>query len=115
MKAPFLSVTNHHHESCGVPPIFQSGNGYLSYFEGIHRDQWVFAMDWETKVFFVCGGDCDWGNKFIGEDGLKSLVLDMAEQFWAIACLQACGLADVAARVLDAWAKFQSEVLQYSK
>ena len=41
----FLTVRNAHHESSGEPPITDSNNGYLSYFENAYDEQWVFAMD----------------------------------------------------------------------
>ena len=40
----FLSVYNAHAESSGAPPKFESGNGYLSYFENKGGEQWVFAL-----------------------------------------------------------------------
>jgi hypothetical protein len=103
MSEAFLTVVNSHAESCGIPPTFKSGEGYLSYFEGVHGDQWVFAMDRASGVFFVCGGDVGWESRRIGEEGLKSLVLSKPEQFWVLACLSACGLSEVAERVAETW------------
>ncbi len=106
----FLRVYNAHSESCGIPPTFESRDGYLSYFENEYGEQWVFAMDRESGVFFLCGGDIDWASRQVGEDGLKSLVLNLPERMWVLACLQACNLKDVAARVMEAWQGFDEQL-----
>ena len=110
----FLTVKNAHAESCDHPPTFRSGDGYLSYFESEHRDQWAFTMDWESGVFFISGGDIGWQDRRIGEEGLKNLVLDMPERMWVLACLHACRLPEVAERVVEAWQEFDERVRKRS-
>ena len=68
MSEAFLTVFNTHAESCGILPSFKSCEGYLSYFEGGQGDQWGFAMDRASRVFFVCGGDIGWESRRIGEE-----------------------------------------------
>lgn len=106
----FLRVYNVHDESCGIPPPFESGNGYLSYFENEYGEQWVFAMDRKSDVFFLCGGDIDWKSRQVGEDGLKDLVLNLPERLWVLACLQACHLSEVAERVAENWQTFDKKM-----
>ncbi len=106
----FLRVYNAHSESCGTPPTFESGDGYLSYFENEHGEQWVFAMDRESGVFFLCGGDIGWESRQVGDDGLKSLVLSLPERMCVLACLQACQLIEVAERVVEAWQEFDEQL-----
>ena len=106
----FLTVKNVHSENCGQPPTFESGQGYLSYFENEHGEQWVFALDRESGVFFLCGGDLGWESRQIGEDGLRNLVLNLPERLWVLACLQACRLSEVAETVMEAWQEFDDQM-----
>jgi len=99
----FLTVRNAHDESCGQPPIFESGLGYLSYFESEGGEQWVFARDRASGVFFLCGGDLGWEKQVVGERALRELTLSVPERLWVLACLHACGLPKVADRVARAW------------
>lgn len=100
----FLTVRNAHIADSGVPPIFRSGQGYLSYFEGQNGEQWVFARDRASGVFFVAGGDLGWQNHVVGERALRELVLSsMPERLWVLACLHACGMSKVADRLARAW------------
>ncbi len=71
-------------------------------------------MDWESDVFFLAGGNLGWGKRTIGEPGLKGLVLGVPEQLWVLACLHACGLVDVAERVVDTWQDFEQQINDYS-
>ncbi len=106
----FLTVKNAHAESCDDPPNFRSGDGYLSYFESEHRDQWVFTMDWGSGVFFVSGGDIGWRDSQIGAEGLKDMVLNMPERMWVLACLHACKLPQVAEIVVEEWQAFDERI-----
>lgn len=106
----FMNITNTHTEDCGIPPRLESGDKYLSYFENAYGDQWVFTMDRESKVFYIAGGDIGWENKVIGEAGLKDLILNLPEQMWVLACLQACDLKEVAERVVDWWHDFYTRL-----
>lgn len=101
--APFLTIRNAHGESSGTPPRFESGLGYLSYFESDTGDQWVFARDRTSGVFFVAGGDLGWEHHIVGERAIRGLVLGIAERLWVLACLHGCGLQLVAERVAGAW------------
>ncbi len=103
LNDPFLTVKNAHTEGSGTPPTFQSGQGYLSYFEGQGGDQWVFARDRASGVFFVAGGDLGWEQHVVGERALRGLVLSMPEQLWVLACFHACGLSKVADRLARVW------------
>lgn len=106
----FLTVKNAHDENCGIPPTFESGHGYLSYFENEHGEQWVFTMDWESEVFLLCGGEIGWEDRRIGEEGLKNLVPNMPERMWVLACLHACKLPEVAKRVVESWQGFDKQI-----
>ena len=106
----FLTVKNAHTKDSGQPTTFESGDGYLSYFENEYGEQWVFSMDWESGVFFLCGGDIGWKDRKIGEQGLTDLVLDSSERMWVLACLSACKLSDVAGRVVEAWQEFDGRI-----
>ena len=94
--------------------MIRTGEGYISYFENDRREQWVFSMDWESEVFFLAGGNMGWDKRIIGESGLKNLALRVPEQLWVLACLHACGLMDVAERVVDAWQDFEQRINDYS-
>ena len=112
MKAPFLSVTNHHHESCGEPPAFESGSSYLSYFENEHGEQWVFSCDRESGVFFICGGDIQWGNRRVGVKEMEPLLLTEPERFWVWACLGACGQNEAVKQLVKAWLGHDEEIAE---
>ena len=56
-KEEFLTVKNAHPTGSGRPPVLQTGQGYLSYFENDRREQWDFILDWESEVFFLAGGN----------------------------------------------------------
>ena len=98
-------MKNAHPTGSGRPPVLQTGQGYLSYFENDRREQWVF---------FLAGGNLGWGKRTTGEPGLKGLVLGVPEQLWVLACLHACGLVDVAERVVDTWQDFEQQINDYS-
>ena len=66
MSEAFLTVVNTHAESCGQPPTFTSGEGYLSYFEGGHGEQWVFARDRGSGVCCGCGGGLGGESRQVG-------------------------------------------------
>ena len=110
LNEEFLTVKNAHHAGSGRPPVLQTGESYLSYFENDRREQWVFILDWGSEVFFLAGGNLGWGKRTIGEPGLKGLVLGVPEQLWVLACLHACGLVDVAERVVDTWQDFEQHI-----
>ncbi len=113
MSDHFFKVKNRHVENCGIPPEFEGGGSYLSYYENQYREQWVFTLDFETRVFAVWGGDAGWDTAFIGEKGLKSLVMGQGERLWIGACLNACGLDKVTVEVFKAWDKFDKKILSY--
>ena len=106
----FLTVKNAHTDKCGLPSTFESGQGYLSYFENEHGKQWVFAMDRGSGMFFLCDGGLGWESRQIGEDGLSDLVLNLPERLWVLACLQACQLTEVVERVMEARQRFDEQL-----
>ena len=105
-----LAVKNSHPVASGHPPMFRTGEGYISYFENDRGEQWVFSMDWKSEVFFLAGGNIGWEER---EPGLKDLVLGVPEQLWVLACLHACGLMDVAERLVDTWQDFEQRITDY--
>ena len=109
----FLTVKNAHSTVSGRPPVLRTGEDYVSYFENDRREQWVFSMDWESEVFFLAGGNVGWDKRIIGESGLKDLAFGVPEQLWILACLHACGLVDLAERVVDTWQDFEQRITDY--
>ncbi len=109
-----LTVNNAHPAASGRPPVLRTGESYISYFENDRGEQWIFSMDWQSEVFFLAGGNIGWEERTIGEPGLKELILGVPEQLWVLACLHACGLGDVAERVVDTWQDFEQRIDDYS-
>lgn len=107
----FLTIKNHHVESCGLPPVLAGGEGYyLSYFENEHTEQWVFVKDFASGVFYVAGGDIGWDNRLVGAEAVGGIVLNWPERFWVLACLHANKLSDEADRVMQAWSAFDDRI-----
>ncbi len=109
----FLTMKNAHSTVRGRPPVLRTGEGYISYFENDRREQWVFSLDWGSEVFFLAGGNIGWDKRIIGESGLKDLAFGVPEQLWILACLHACGLVDLAERVVDTWQDFEQRITEY--
>ena len=105
---PILSIYNRHSEP--GPREFDTSTGFWSYFMNEYGEQWVFAMDRDSGVFFLCSGDIGWESRQVGEDGLKDLVLNLPERMWVLACLHACKLIEVAERVVEAWQEFDEKL-----
>ena len=105
-----LTVNNAHSVASGRQPLLRTGEGYISYFENDRGEQWIFSMDWQSEVFFLAGGNVGWEERTIGEPGLKDLILGVPEQLWVLACLHACGLMDVAERVVNTWQDFYPRI-----
>ena len=65
-REPFFLATNHHSESCGVPPTFDDRLDdditYRSYFENQYGEQWVLVHRASTDAVTLYGGDCGWEN-----------------------------------------------------
>ena len=108
-----LTVNNAHSVASGRPTLLRTGEGYISYFENDRGEQWIFSMDWQSEVFFLAGGNVGWEERTIGEPGLKDLILGVPEQLWVLACLHACGLMDVAERVVENWQDFDPRISDY--
>ncbi len=91
MYEPLLKIGNHHHASCGDPPIISDDpDTYIGYFENPFGEQWVFTYNRATKDAELRGGDTGWNHCFKVQDGaVADLILDKAELVWLMACWSA--------------------------
>jgi hypothetical protein len=92
---PLFQVTNHHGESCGIPPLIDEQifpNVYRSYFENQNGEQAIFLYDYEQERGTLYMGDVGWQHPHVIVDGrLSGLMLDRLEQLWLSACWEASG------------------------
>jgi hypothetical protein len=90
-----FQVTNHHRESCGIPPQIDEQtfpNVYRSYFENQHGEQAIFLYDYEQERGTLYLGDAGWQHPHDIVDGkVPGLMLDSPELMWLSACWEACG------------------------
>ena len=59
---PLFSVSNHHTEKCGEPPVID-GNApgkYVGYFVNEHSEQAIYTYDFETGEATLKMGDAGW-------------------------------------------------------
>ena len=90
-EEPIFLVHNHQVEECGDPPhITDNGDTYLSYWENVFGEQWIFVFDRTTKQARVYCGDAGWEETYEAIDGhVPGLVMHRAEQMWVAACWSA--------------------------
>lgn len=90
-----FQVTNHHVESCGIPPQINEQtfpNVYRSYFENQFGEQAIFLYDYEREHGTLYMGDAGWEHPYDVVDGKAlGLIMDRAEQVWLLACWEASG------------------------
>jgi hypothetical protein len=90
-----FQVTNHHKESCGIPPQIDEQtfpDVYRSYFENQNGEQAIFLYDYEQERGTLYMGDAGWQHPHDIVDGkAPGLMLDRLEQIWLSACWEACG------------------------
>jgi hypothetical protein len=90
-----FQVTNHHGESCGIPPQIDEQtfpDVYRSYFENQNGEQVIFLYDYEQECGTLYMGDAGWEHPYDVVDGkVSGLVLNRLEQIWLLACWEASG------------------------
>lgn len=90
-----FQVTNHHGESCGIPPRIDEQtfpDVYRGYFENQNGEQAVFLYDYEQERGTLSSGDAGWEHPYDVVDGkVSGLVLNRLEQLWLSACWEASG------------------------
>lgn len=89
MDDAIFTMYNNHSKSCGTPPVVSNkkSKNYYGYFENEHGEQWIFIYNRETKKAELRGGDTEWQNIFIVNNGfVKELILDSEESNWLQAC-----------------------------
>jgi hypothetical protein len=92
---PLFQVSNHHGESCGMPPQIDEQtfpNVYRSYFENQSGEQAIFLYDYEQERGSLYMGDAGWEHPHDVVDGkVPGFILNRPEQIWLSACWEASG------------------------
>lgn len=88
-NAVILTIRNHHYDPCPVDFAPESAV-FLSYFEGVHGDQWVLRWDGESDHATLAGGDVAWKTVQIPIGALtcEALILGSEEAAWVLACMR---------------------------
>jgi hypothetical protein len=90
MSATVLTIKNNHGTDSGDPPNLKIEQSYTSYFENVHREQWVFQCDYGTGKATLYGGDIGWDNlvpvDIHSNIPAKEIVLCLEERVWLIVC-----------------------------
>jgi hypothetical protein len=84
------SIENLHSESCGEPPrIERPENGYFSYYENKHGEQWFLVGDYDSMNMILVGGDAEWKQFAINWDTIYfcECVLNSFERRWLDSCV----------------------------
>lgn len=83
-----LTVRNTHPDPCPIDFAPETA-AFLSYFEGLHGDQWVLRWDGKANHAVLSGGDIEWKSVavFIGTDRSLDIVLNESEAAWLKACM----------------------------
>lgn len=95
-----LTIENVHTDDCGTPPVIERIPGdYVSYFENVHGEQWIFHYRRESNEITFYGGDCGWdepmGVEEHGDKGFRvvrkrdrdGVIMNRPEELWAAACV----------------------------
>lgn len=113
MAEPIITIYNHHGEGCEEPPHFEKEPSYFGYFVNRHNEQWVFECT--EGAYTLRGGDCGWETTYSTAGELGSLVLNLPERFWLLACLAAVGEAVLGQKLTEQWTAFDKLVASYRK
>jgi hypothetical protein len=92
---PLFQVTNHHGESCGIPPQIDEQtlpDVYRNYFENQNGEQVIFLYDSEQECGTLTMSDAGWEHPYDSVDGkVAELILNHPEQAWLLTCREATG------------------------
>jgi len=81
-----LQVYNLHSEKCGFPPVIDVKCRYVSYFENVYGEQWVFLGDKKLDKATIYCGEGGWGNPIeLSADKLcPNIPLNDLEKNWIV-------------------------------
>jgi hypothetical protein len=70
---PIFRVTNHHTDSCGLPPTIDDSepNRYLGYFENESGEQAIFVYDRTRRAGTLSLGDAGWTRSHEVVEGVR--------------------------------------------
>ena len=83
-----LTICNAHPDPCPIDFAPESA-AFLSYFEGLHGDQWVLRWDGKANHATLSGGDIEWESEpiLIGTNRSLDIVINESESTWLKACM----------------------------
>ncbi len=85
-RPPLFALRNHHAWAPDVPPAYFETASFVSVFENIYGEQWVFTWRHNQPYGVLWGGDVDWKpEKIYGPHSLR-WTMGEEEQLWFTVC-----------------------------